>query len=90
MGKTGVSAAFIDQLNRQLKLSKLVKAKAQKNSLDSQEMDEISKSVASATGSILVDVRGRTFTLWLDDRKTEKPAGKQARARAVGTRARTY
>jgi len=64
LGKTGVTEAFIQQLNRQLKADRLVKVKAQKSISDNRELSEISRAVASATESTLIDVRGRTFTLY--------------------------
>lgn len=72
LGKTGVTAAFIDQLNRQLKADKLVKVKTQKSVSDDREMSEISEAVASATNSRVIDVRGRTFTLY-KQKSDEKP-----------------
>jgi len=64
IGKTGVTATFIEQLNKQLKADKLVKVKVQKSIAGNDDLTEISQSVASATGSTLIDVRGRTFTLY--------------------------
>jgi len=51
-------------LKRQLKSDKLVKVKVQKGISGTQEMERISREVAFATDSSLVDVRGRTFTLY--------------------------
>jgi RNA-binding protein len=64
IGKTGISEAFIDTLNKQLKSDKLVKIKVQKGASESQTIDEISKAAAAATGATLIDARGRTFTLY--------------------------
>jgi RNA-binding protein YhbY len=64
IGKTGASTALVSQLNKQLKSDKLVKVKVQKSISGTQEMERISREVAFATGSSLVDVRGRTFTLY--------------------------
>ena len=67
-----MTAAFIDQLNRQLKADKLVKVKTQKSVSDDREISEISRDVASATNSQVIDVRGRTFTLY-KQKSDEKP-----------------
>ncbi len=64
IGKSGVTGAFIDQLNRQLEADRLVKVKVQKSVSGTQDVMEISKSVASAAEASLIDVRGRTFTLY--------------------------
>jgi len=64
IGKTGISEAFIDQLNMQLKSDKLVKIKVQKGASENQTMDDISRAAAAATGATLIDTRGRTFTLY--------------------------
>lgn len=64
IGKTGITATLIEQLNRQLKADKLVKVKVQKSIAGNEDMGEISNTVASATGSSVIDVRGRTFTLY--------------------------
>jgi len=64
IGKTGITANFIEQLDRQLKADKLVKVKVQKSITGNEDISEISKTVVSATGAYLIDVRGRTFTLY--------------------------
>ena len=64
IGKTGITANVIEQLDRQLKADKLVKVKVQKSIAGNEDISEISKTVISATGAYLIDVRGRTFTLY--------------------------
>ncbi|WP_455368915.1 YhbY family RNA-binding protein [[Eubacterium] cellulosolvens] len=64
IGKTGVTDAFIDQLNKQLKSDKLVKVKSQKVAIANKDLLEITKIVATATESSIVDLRGSTFTLY--------------------------
>ena len=63
IGKDGVTSTFIEQLNRQLKINKLVKVKVQKNFLKYDDIEKMAHKVANNTGSYLVDVRGRTFSL---------------------------
>ena len=81
IGKTGVSAALVGQLNRQLKADRLVKVKVQKSISGTLEMESITKEVALATESSLVDIRGRTFTLWLNDKKAKEKSGKDVHAK---------
>ncbi|WP_455279431.1 YhbY family RNA-binding protein [[Eubacterium] cellulosolvens] len=64
IGKTGVTDALIEQLNKQLKSDKLVKVKTQKVAIANEDLLEITKVVAAATASSIVDVRGSTFTLY--------------------------
>ncbi|MFC1507019.1 YhbY family RNA-binding protein [Thermoproteota archaeon] len=64
IGKTGVTDALIEQLNKQLKSDKLVKVKTQKVAIANKDLLEITKIVAVATKSSIVDVRGSTFTLY--------------------------
>lgn len=63
IGKDGVTSAFIEQLNKQLKMDKLVKVKVQKNFLEYDDVEKMAHKVAKDTSSLLVDVRGRTFCL---------------------------
>jgi RNA-binding protein len=64
IGKTGVTDALIQQLNKQLKSDKLVKVKTQKVAIADKDLTEITKIVAAATRSSVVDIRGNTFTLY--------------------------
>jgi putative YhbY family RNA-binding protein len=82
IGKTGVSKALVAQLNRQLKSDRLVKVKVQKSVSETQEMQRITREVAFATDSSLVDVRGRTFTLYKKDSKNKMGIDSRPRIRA--------
>lgn len=64
IGKEGITSTFIEQLNNQLKTNKLVKVKIQKNILENEKIEEIAQKVAKETNSNLIDVRGRTFSLF--------------------------
>ncbi|MGQ9543100.1 MAG: YhbY family RNA-binding protein [Candidatus Bathyarchaeia archaeon] len=64
IGKEGLTTQFITQLEKQLKVDKLVKVKVQKSFAATHEMSEITKAVAVTTGASIIDVRGRTFTLY--------------------------
>lgn len=61
VGKDGVTQTVVDEIMRQLKKNKLVKARL----LPSVESDrgEVAQSLAKATGSTLIEVRGRTVVL---------------------------
>jgi RNA-binding protein len=71
IGKTGVTDALIEQLNKQLKSDKLVKVKTHKVAIVNNDLLEITKVVAVATESSIVDVRGSTFTLYKPKTSTE-------------------
>ncbi len=64
VGKDGITQAIVDELARQLKKNKLVKVKI----LPSVEDDcrEVGDSLARASSSVLVEVRGRTVVLARD------------------------
>ncbi|MCW4032309.1 MAG: YhbY family RNA-binding protein [Candidatus Bathyarchaeota archaeon] len=64
IGKEGITSTFIEQLNNQLKTNKLVKVKIQKNILENEQIEEIAQKTAKDTNSNLIDIRGRTFSLF--------------------------
>jgi RNA-binding protein len=64
IGKAGLTDQFITQLKRQLKVDRLVKVKVQKSFASEHEMNEITGAAAAATGAYVIDIRGRTFTLY--------------------------
>jgi len=61
VGKEGITAAIIDELSRQLKKNRLVKVRL----LSSFEADrhESAERLAQISGSVLVEVRGKTVVL---------------------------
>ncbi|MEM3061850.1 MAG: YhbY family RNA-binding protein [Candidatus Bathyarchaeia archaeon] len=64
IGKRGIDEGLMEQVDKQLKAKKLIKLKVQKFFLQERSVDEIAEVIAKRTGSKLVDVRGRTFTLY--------------------------
>jgi RNA-binding protein len=64
IGKEGVSHQLIQHVQQQLKARELVKLKLQKSALTNSETENIAGKISDATGSILVDVMGHTFTLY--------------------------
>jgi RNA-binding protein YhbY len=51
------------QIATQLKTRELIKLKVQKSALAETETNAVAEKVAASTGSTLVEVIGRTFTL---------------------------
>jgi RNA-binding protein len=64
IGKEAVTVMLMNQIKTQLKASQLVKVKVQKSVLSTESVKDIAETVAKATSSTLVDIRGRTFTLY--------------------------
>ena len=64
VGKAGVSERLAEEVSRQLDAHRVVKLKVQKALLAEHTVREIASSVAEATGSELIEVRGRTFVLY--------------------------
>ena len=70
IGKEGMTGAVLDQIRMQLKTKELVKVKIQRTRLSSESAREIAESVAKQTSVSLIDIRGRTFTLYRKAPKT--------------------
>jgi len=64
IGKNGVTKALTGQISRQLEANEMIKVKVHTTSLGNNVVDEIAGKVADETGSQIVDVRGRTFTVY--------------------------
>ena len=64
IGKEGLSSGLFRQLTMQLEASQIAKLKIQRKSPALRNLRETAAHVAETTGSILVDVRGHTFTLY--------------------------
>jgi len=77
IGRNGVTEALLGQIGRQLDGSEMIKVKVHKGSLEDTEVSEIAGKIADGTSSEIVDVRGRTFSIY----KQRKP--KQARSRTT-------
>ncbi len=67
IGKEGITSTLIELVSRQLKIDKLVKIKVQKNLSKDSKIEKMALLIAKDTNSNLVDVRGRTFTLYKDE-----------------------
>jgi RNA-binding protein len=72
VGKNGVTKDLLSQVSRQLEAKEMVKLKAQKTSLEDSDITKIADQIAGATGSEIVDVRGRTFTVYKQRKKAQR------------------
>ena len=64
IGKDGLSDELLKQIANQLKARKLVKLKMQKSALSETGTAQMAERVASSTGATLIEVLGRTFSLY--------------------------
>lgn len=71
IGKNGVTEALVGQISSQLEANEMIKVKVQQAPLQDTEVAEIAGKIADKTRSEIVDVRGRTFTIY-KQRKTAK------------------
>ena len=69
VGKSGVSAELIEEINKQLARNKYVKCKILKSALTEQETKQITSAAANQTGATLVEVRGHSFILYKASKK---------------------
>ncbi len=69
VGRNGLTKALLSQISTQLKIKEMIKVKVHKTSLEQTELQEIADKIADETRSEIVDVRGRTFTIY----KSRKP-----------------
>ena len=69
IGKSGISENVLKEIKRRLKKKGVVKVKILKSALKVEEKDrfEIAKEVAERIGAKLVEVRGRTFILLMEN-----------------------
>ena len=63
LGKKGVTGPFIEEISKNLKKRGVVKVKILKTGLGDHTAKEIAEDVAKATGSVVKQIRGHTFTL---------------------------
>jgi len=64
IGKNGVTKTLIGQVVAQLKANKIVKLKVQRHLAETESMRDIVGKILKASNSSLVNVRGRTFTIY--------------------------
>ncbi len=64
IGKNGVTDTLIEELNKQIKASRLVKVKVLKSAEEGKDLKVIAEEIAAATRSTVIEVRGRTVVLY--------------------------
>lgn len=64
IGKNGVTETLIEELNKKLKVNRLVKVRVLKSAEEGKDLKTIADELAAATRSTLIDVRGRTVVLY--------------------------
>jgi RNA-binding protein len=69
IGKSGVTDALLGQIRRQLDANEMVKVKVHKTSLEETEVAQLADKTAEETTSEIIDVRGRTFTIYKPKKK---------------------
>ena len=63
---------LLGHISRQLEAREIVKVKAQKTSLENSDVTKVAHQIADATDSEIVDIRGRTFTVYKQKRKAQR------------------
>ncbi len=69
VGKEGVTAQVVNEVNKQLDAREMIKAKILKTALQEDEAKTLAAQVAEQTESELVEVRGHTFLLFKRTKK---------------------
>ncbi len=64
IGKNGVTEPLIEELNKKLKVNRLVKVRVLKSAEEGKDLQTIANELAVSTRSTLIDVRGRTVVLY--------------------------
>jgi RNA-binding protein len=64
IGKNGVTETLIEELNKQMKVNRLVKVRILKSAEEGKDVKVIAEEIAKATRSTLIEVRGRTVVLY--------------------------
>ena len=64
VGKNGMTDSLIDELKKQLKAKKLVKVRIHKNSGEVDDMKETALELCEKCNASLIDIRGRTVTIY--------------------------
>ena len=64
VGKNGVTAELLKEVEKQLAKNKMLKAKILKSALSERETKELATAISQQTGATLVEVRGHTFILY--------------------------
>ncbi|MBS7606270.1 YhbY family RNA-binding protein [Candidatus Bathyarchaeota archaeon] len=73
VGKKGITEAQIKEILKQLEARRTVKVKVLKSALVGETVEDIAQRISSETGSRVIQIIGRTFTLY-------KPRERRGRA----------
>ena len=74
IGKAGISEGILREIDRRLKEQGIVKVKILKAAFDVEKKNrfQIAKEVAEKLGALLVEVRGKTFTIYRREKASKK------------------
>ncbi|OYT60424.1 MAG: hypothetical protein B6U75_01820 [Desulfurococcales archaeon ex4484_217_1] len=74
IGKAGISEGILREIDRRLKEQGIVKVKILKAAFDVEKKDrfQIAKEAAEKLGALLVEVRGKTFTIYRSEKALKK------------------
>ncbi|RLG74060.1 MAG: hypothetical protein DRO08_00560 [Thermoprotei archaeon] len=74
IGKAGISEGILKEIDRRLEEQGIVKVKILKAAFNVEKKDrfQIAKEVAEKLGAVLVEVRGKTFTVYREKRARRK------------------
>ena len=74
IGKAGISEGILREIDRRLKEQGIVKVKILKAAFDVEKKDrfQIAKEAAEKLGALLVEVRGKTFTIYREKKSSKK------------------
>ena len=64
IGKNGITDSMVDELKKQLKAKKLIKVRIHKNSGETDDMKETALELCEKCQASLIDIRGRTVTIY--------------------------
>ena len=64
IGKNGITDSMVEELKKQLKVRKLVKVRIHKNSGETDDLKSAAAELCEKCNATLIDVRGRTVTLY--------------------------
>jgi len=71
VGKEGSTEKTVNEISRRLEQRGVVKAKILQSGLKNEDAKGIATKIASQTGAILIEVRGHTFVLYKQRKKSK-------------------
>ncbi len=64
VGKNGMNDSVLEEIKKQVKANRLVKIKILRTSAEGEDIKTSANSLAEATGTTVIDVRGSTVVLY--------------------------